>query len=663
MLIALILISLLLITTFYKKTIPVIKGWRKVLLICLRSISIIILLVLLINPIVYFFKTDTVQQSIIVLTDTSKSMDQVGNEGSKLEIFNNKKNKILTRIESSNHKIIDLEFSDGLDGNPTTTNLSKTLVQTFKKYDPQNIRAILLVSDGWFNDNDLEIINNQNIPIYTIDPNFESYDFDLKILDIEHNKSCFVNETTPIRVTLASNNYNEKAKIELVSDKQIIDSKVIDFKEKEFMQITFNPSFSNIGFTPIILRLNADSTEINTDNNSFESAIQVKRGHSKNLVISDVLNWDVKFIISALNEDQNWQSKFLLKNNFLLSLNKVTQLKFEISDVNVLTLINNGNLKFSQNEVEIIIRFVRNGGGLFIIGKPLNELEAISPTLSTNNDITFKSTFSLTKQSEKFSTFSIISREDLQSIPPVSHYYVRSKLQAKELAQFNNEEKSSAILFNTLENGKVLNFVFHDLWKWQLWNSENTYNEFILNVFAWLGQTHSERFYSSLSKNSFHLGEDINIHLHAFDETLAPIVEMEAEISIINSSNKTIYKGFMIRERGRHALTVSDLTADNYHYIISDNVSELQDEGEFMISHVSPESRDTGVNLTLLSFISNNTNGKVINNLADVDIPKANIETIKFSSEIPVYKKWYVITIFLLSFCIELFLRKRWGLL
>jgi hypothetical protein len=30
---------------------------------------------------------------------------------------------------------------------------------------------------------------------------------------------------------------------------------------------------------------------------------------------------------------------------------------------------------------------------------------------------------------------------------------------------------------------------------------------------------------------------------------------------------------------------------------------------------------------------------------------------------IPLYRKWYIITLFLLSFCVELYLRKRWGLL
>ena len=82
-----------------------------------------------------------------------------------------------------------------------------------------------------------------------------------------------------------------------------------------------------------------------------------------------------------------------------------------------------------------------------------------------------------------------------------------------------------------------------------------------------------------------------------------------------------------------------------------------------MISQNSPESRDTGINLSLLSYISNKTNGRVIDKTNDIDILKAEKEIIQLGSEIPIYKKWYIIAIFLLAFCTELFLRKRWGLL
>jgi len=459
MIIILAIISIILISFFYRKTIPFINGWQKIFLISLRSISIIILLLLLLNPILYFFQSKTQKPSIIILNDISESMQQVGKEQLKSDIFKDYKNEIENILESKDYRIVNLNFANGIDGSTNSTNLSRTFQQVFKKLDSENIEAIFLLSDGWFNDDELEIIENQNIPIYTIDPHFKSDDFDLKISSINHNRTVYRNEITPIEVNINSNNYNGKATVELLSESKLIKEKKISLNGKDFQKITFNTSFSNNGFTPINLKITTDSLEVNSDNNIINSAIQVKRDRSTILLISDNLNWDSKFINSAVSQDQHWQSKFLLKKRRLTNAGKNTILKTEMDGVNVLTLINNGRLYFSKDDVEIIDRFIRNGGGLFIVGKPIKELKGISPATSSNINRTFKSTFTLTKQSEQFNTFSSIGKKDFENIPPVSFYYVNPKVEAEVLAQFDNDETSPAILFNNIGNGKILHFV------------------------------------------------------------------------------------------------------------------------------------------------------------------------------------------------------------
>lgn len=663
MIIVLAIISILLISFFYKKTIPSIDGWQKILLISLRSVAVIILLLLFLNPILYLFQDKTLRSSVVILNDISESMQQIGKERLKSDTYKDFNKEIESILKSKDYNIINFDFANGIDGNISSTNLSKTFQQVFKKIDSDNIEAIFLLSDGWFNDEELEIIENQNIPIYTIDPHFKSDVFDLKLTEINHNKIVYKDEITPIEVNITSRDYKGKAKVELLYENKLFKKKEIDLKGKEFLQITFDTSFPNTGFTPISLKISTDSIEVNTDNNILNSAIQVKRDRSTILLISDILNWDTKFISSAVNEDQHWQSKFLLKNRGLKNADKKTTLKTEMTQVNVLTLINNGRLNFSESEVRIIDRFVKNGGGLYLIGKPIKGLEDILPATSSSINRTFKSTFTLTKQSEQFNTFSSIGKKDLENIPPVSFYYVNSKVEAKVLAEFDNDEKSPAVLFKNIGNGKILHFAFNDLWKWQLWNSGDSYNNMIHNIFSWLGQTSSERFYASLAKNSFYLGESINIELHAFDETLSPITKMNAEISVTNSKNQVVYQSFMLKENNKHFIKISDLNHGKYKFVISDQISNSQTEGEFMISQNSPESRDTGINLSLLSYISNKTNGKVIDKADDIDILKAEKEIIQLRSEIPIYNKWYIIAIFLLAFCTELFLRKRWGLL
>jgi len=657
------IISIILVTFFYKKTTPVLDNWQKILLISLRSIAITVLLLLLLNPILYYFQNKTSKPVVVVLNDISTSMKQSGNGQIKSDLITKFKGKIERDLELKNFNIVSYNFANGLDGEGNSTNLSKTFAQVFKKIDTDKIEAIILLSDGWFHDEELDIIEIQNIPIYTFDPQFKSEDFDLRITGINHNKIVYRDEIIPIEVDIYSQKYYGKAKVELITNNKLLSEKRVNFIDKEFHKIIFDTSFPNAGIVPITLKISTDSTEVNTENNLLNSAIQVKRDRSKTLLISDGLDWDVTFISNAVNDDQHWECKYLLKKGRLQDAGKNTSLNIEMNEVNILTLINNGKLRFSANEVKIIDRFVANGGGLFMIGKQIKELEHISPATSSRIQQTFNSTISLTEKSEQFNTFSAIDKTDINNIPPVSYYYVNPKIEAKILARFNDNERSTAILFSQYGRGKILLFAFHDLWKWQLWNSGNSYNEFIHNVFSWLGQTSSERFYSSLKKNSFFPGEEININLHAFDETLSPVTEINAEISVTNSENIIVYRGFMLKEDNKYMIKFSGPQPGKYEYIISDEVSKNQTEGKFIISQNSPENRDTGINLALLSYISNKTNGKLIENVSDLNISEAKQEIIKTRSEIPIYNKWYIITIFLLAFCTELFLRKRWGLL
>ena len=84
-----------------------------------------------------------------------------------------------------------------------------------------------------------------------------------------------------------------------------------------------------------------------------------------------------------------------------------------------------------------------------------------------------------------------------------------------------------------------------------------------------------------------------------------------------------------------------------------------------MVTADDPESRDRGFNTSFLAYISDQTNGKLFypEDITEFEFPEAQLMSFKKKAEIPVYKKWYLIVLFLVSFCLELFFRKRWGLL
>ena len=173
---------------------------------------------------------------------------------------------------------------------------------------------------------------------------------------------------------------------------RIIQTEEIDFNSGNYQQIIFEQNFQKTGLIPFEVKIVADSTgEINLENNRFPAAIQVLESRSKILMISDKLNWDVKFVIDAIQKNPRWNAEFLMKDKILKQGKTRVKLQDKIENIKVLFLINSNNLDFNNEEIEIINSFVKNGGGLFLQGNPISQLAEMYPAKKSNIKKSFKS--------------------------------------------------------------------------------------------------------------------------------------------------------------------------------------------------------------------------------------------------------------------------------
>ena len=224
-----IIISILVAGWFYRKTIPDLNAWQKNLLWFLRSFSLIIIMLLLFNPILSFFKNKLVQSKIVFLNDNSESMDQVGEKTSKISSLENFKETLRNELVQKKYDVDEFEFSDGLNGNRKATYLGKSISQLLKNADLKNVEAIYLFSDGWFQDDNLDFLDKIDIPINTFEPKFKFVQSDLEINSINFPKTTYKDDITPFSVYLVARNYHQKAIVNLLSDGKLLQSKKIDF--------------------------------------------------------------------------------------------------------------------------------------------------------------------------------------------------------------------------------------------------------------------------------------------------------------------------------------------------------------------------------------------------------------------------------------------------
>ncbi|MBN2461889.1 MAG: hypothetical protein JXB60_09820, partial [Candidatus Cloacimonetes bacterium] len=356
------IIVVILIFLFYRRTVPPLYNWQKYTLILLRSITTVILVLLLLNPILYFIRNKLTRPQFIILKDNSASM--VNSEINKYDLLAASYDLLSRSLKKSKYEIQEYDFADGLNGNPERTYLSKTLHEIINRYDLRDLKGILLLSDGWFKDEELSIFNEYFIPLYTYLPDYRSMDFDLELTNLHYNKKAYRQEMTPIIADIRSQNYQGKAVVEFLLQGKIEHSQRIDFQSDPYQQITLEHEFRETGLQEFTIRIMADSTgEHNMDNNLFPAAVQVVNNRSRVIILSDRLNWDIKFMIDALRSQPRWEINFILKTDVFMIGKNIVDFPDMIKDSALLIIMNQGSLHLNKDIADLIRSFVAKGGG------------------------------------------------------------------------------------------------------------------------------------------------------------------------------------------------------------------------------------------------------------------------------------------------------------
>ncbi len=658
MLIIPILIALISIIVFYKTTNPEISKFQKYILTFLRFLSVSIVIILLFNPILRFKTKKTLIKKTLVLYDISESMDSMLSDTPKKDFFKNILNNLM------NKKIEIINFANGISDDKRSTNLAKTIKEIKKKYNYDSIKNIILLSDGQFNDENLDFLKNIPFPIYTFFPKVNDDKINLKISDLKYNREGFTKEEIPFVVTVISHNYKKNATVKLyINDNEKI-SKTVNFSKRNSAEISFSQSFKKEGLYKIKVELSTPENIVETsyDDNIKIGAIRILKSKINILVISDILNWDYKFFTRALKTNQHWKIHNITYQRDFFEARKSINLEDKFQNISNLIIINNGKLHFKKSQIELIRKFIEQGGGILFMGKPLFDF---LPVTGNNFLSEEKAGILITEKGKDYITFDW----DSPNIPPMRYYYVNPKVNSIILAEFSNQERSPAILMNTKGLGKIVYFSFFDFWRWQMWDENDKYTKFMINLTKWLNTGKFNRFILTTPKTGYFAGEEINIKLYATDEKLSPLQNLDIKIIIKNEQGEIIDKSFFLENEENYYYKANIFKPGKYKISAFYKNREIAST-DFIVYNKTSEKFDSGFNIINLKYIASLTGGKsfFISNkkIGDVvsELTKpSKAKAVIIFKEIPLYKKTYLVLIFLISFILELYLRKRWGLL
>ncbi|MCK4358275.1 MAG: hypothetical protein KAW92_05955 [Candidatus Cloacimonetes bacterium] len=671
------IISATLVFFYYRKTNPHISTSLKWILGVIRFLFFFIVLILLITPILHFHKRKKQHPFSAIALDISGSMNQMLDNGetkisiskkfiSKLEDFHNKKD--------INYKIYN--FSNGLEDDTLRTDIFLSLNQIQKKEKDQNLSDIILISDGLnHNNNNFPILKEINIPVSVVILGENPQYADISIKDIITNNPVYLNTETEIKTIVESNQDNQNIIIKLWDEDRLVSTKKFpNIQKVDELLLSYKPV--SIGFKKMRVSVELEQGyESNLLNNQREFLLNVVKDRVKILILTSQLNWDATFIHRVLKQNEKFTVNLVekRKDGYYFENDNISVFDFLIQS-DLLIMHNRNKFNLTDKEYNEIRDFVKRGGNLIYIDRIDKKLSDLLPLVESKYKEEINTNILLTSNADNYQTFSIIRngkemRKLWQELPPIYANFYSPKKNVEILAIADLSTQNPVIVLSSYFNGNVLMFAGNDFYRWKMWEDiENEwFDEFFNSIVNWFINTDiRKRFLCTTNKLQYMEGEPVDFSALIFDEKMNTISRQDILLKIKKADE--IIEKYLTEKNNKYITTIDGLGKGKYNFqaecVLGNNL--ITSKGEFLIESIPLEESSTGINKSFLTFIASQTDGKIIETEEDFEqlltLQREQKQVIS-TNELELWKKWYipVIAIFLIS--LELFIRKRKGLL
>ncbi len=703
-LILLVLIGFGLTFYTYTRTNPPIGNKIRSLLIFLRTLALTLLLILLFQPILSRINVTEKEPKIGVLIDNSSSMILDDASGNRKEILNkifqnNDLNELFEKSEfmlfDSETEIVDDFNYDSLEFNGSYTDISQSIRQISRIAEDENIRSLLMITDGSFNKGGNPLYDAEKFgkPIDIIAVGDTNQPKDIAITNIITNDITFRETTVPVNINFESHGYSgDSIDITLYENNEVIDSKTLRLEDK---QIKYSEFFrykpETTGNIRLTARISPLENEITTNNNSISKFVEVRDNKRVISIFAGYPYPDISFLKKALEKNDAYEIREFIQKNNSAFYNSPSDKDFSETDVFVLT----GFPIFStpNSIIEKIKEQAEIGKSiLFIAGSETDysKLRILEPVLPFNTSSVQKreyqarAKFHSEKMSDPFLRYDgkILDSKLWNELPPVfrSELFVSPKPDAEILASVivNNVELNEPfIIKRNFQEQRTTAILGYGIYRWKLnMDKDEEYDLFtnlINNTITWLNVSNIDKNVDfNTSKNFYSGNESIEITAQVYDDALNPLDDalVSAEISDTSSYIRNIQLSSI--GSGRYFAQIDELPPGEYSFAgkaeFDDNIIG-EDSGRFSVGEINTEYLDITMNYNLLKNISSATNGITvlpsnIEKLSDID-KRNEFRPFPVTNKTD-YSLWtlpLILSIVILLFAVEWIIRKRKGLI
>jgi len=665
------------------------------LLFAIRALAVFVIALLLLAPLVKSVNYKPEKPLVLILQDNSESIKLFAPPKPSPEGRASEKNKVsptggdlegaLASIKTSlgdNYEVHEFNFDKGLNNglsnkfNGKQTNIAAALKQLNERYVNQNIGAIILATDGLYNQGSDPQYEARNFKtaIYTIALGDTTPKRDLLVANVNYNKTAFLDNDFEIEVLAEA--YQSKGEIMHLSVTE-------DGRQVSAQNIAVN---SDAFQAPVTIKLNADKkgirkftiniapikNELSTQNNSETIYVDVLDAKQKILLLYDGPGPDINVIKQDIESNRNYEIK-------TLQLSKLSTIKPADYSLAILYQLPATNLVAITKSKMPLWYMVGGESDLQNFNSQQNSVKIFAgrPQLQEV----------FAQAVPGFSAFSLSDStlKKISSFPPLlAPFGTYTSTPANQIAfkqKIGEVATSYPLLSFADENGRRTGILTGEgLWRWQLaeykaYGNHHALEELLTQSVQYLtANANRQKFRIYPAKDVFDEGENVILNAELYNDALelvnTPDVSIDLKNNDANPANQRDYSFLFTRTGQSYQLDAGALPPGDYNYKAQTKLGDktFTANGQLTIKALNLETRQSAANHRLLNTIAKQSGGQMllpgqIGQLADLIRKNDNIKTVvyedkNYSDLIDI--KW-VFALILALLSVEWFLRKREG--
>ena len=567
----------------------------------LRFLSYTLLAALLLSPLLRFVETDRQEPIVVLAQDVSESVT----EGLDTTAYRARWRALRDRL-AEDYEVVDFTFGSSvtpageLTFTEKQTNLDGVLTQIADVYGNQNLGAVVLASDGIYNEGANPTYREYGLqaPVYTVGLGDTTQRRDVRVSRVFHNRIAYLDDQFTIQIDVSARGASAEATTLTVSrgGQQLYTERIAIDQSDFFTTREVTLDADRPGIQRYRISLTPVSNEQLTANNSRDIYVEVLDARQNVLLLAAAPHPDLSALRQSLQGSQNNEVTIAYADRFT----------GQLADFDLVVL---HQLPSVTQRIPRILAAVREGEvpAWFITGASvpaplLNAAQDLIGIQGAGTQVQGNAVSALPVT--PFSAFSLSEelRQFLPSFPPLSAAFgnlvaqpgasvlLRQRIGRVEtdyplLAVGANAGKRTAVLMGT------------GLWQWRLFDylehgNHERFDELVSQLTQYLTvREDKRRFRVSLPDNVFPENAPVRLDAELYNASYELTNAPEATVLITAADGGQEYPYTFTRTADAYTLDAGTLPVGEYRYraTVSDGGEQLVSQGRFSVQAVEVE--------------------------------------------------------------------------